>query len=79
MSCISPLTCDLNELSPETVFRKLLAEDSNGCPAIRVVETDNVGNYVDCDNINIGWQQLVMNLITVDSNGDWALRVYTST
>lgn len=77
--CISPLDCDLKGLTPETVLRKLLVEDSSGCPAIRVVETDANGNYITCDNNEIGWQTLVMQLITVDGNGDWALRVNVTT
>jgi hypothetical protein len=74
-TCISPIDCDTSLLTPEIVLRKLLVEDSNGCPAIRCVTTDTVGEYINCDN-NQSWKTLVMQLITTDQNGDWALRVY---
>jgi hypothetical protein len=74
--CNSPFNCDFTVLTPETILRNLLVEDSQGCAAIRIIETDDLGPYIDCDNINQGWLPLIMQLISVDGNGDWAVRVY---
>lgn len=77
MPCLSPIDCDTTLLTPEIVLRNLIVYDSNGCPAIRVVETDDSGELITCDN-NVSWKTLIMQMITTDSNGDWALRIYIS-
>jgi hypothetical protein len=85
-TCTSPIDCDNVEgITPEIAFRKLIQIDANGCPAINTVEvTRPAGSpiqclpYVDCDRPEADWEALFYKLITVDANGCWALRIIDS-
>lgn len=82
--CISPIDCNSPEISPEQAFKKLIKKDANGCPALNVVvvdaaEAEICDPYITCDNTNdLGWRTIFFQMITVDTNGCWALRVIQS-
>ncbi len=82
MSCPNPIDCDLNNITPEEVLRKLVQVDSSGCAALNTVVATPSGVtcdlFVDCTNKELDWKALVFSLITVDADGCWAVRIIES-
>lgn len=80
MSAISPcgLPCDVN-LTPSQLLRMLIRQDQNGCLAVAVKQvtapSNNCDTFVDCDNSELAWKQIVMSLIYFDPDNCPAIRV----
>lgn len=83
--CEPAFDCNDPNITPELVLRKITKTDVNGCPAINTVEVVAAGestcdNFITCDNADhVHFKQLVAQLVTIDVNGCWALRVIKST
>ncbi|MCA9497131.1 MAG: hypothetical protein KC589_09370 [Nanoarchaeota archaeon] len=73
---MSGITCDTKEMSVEQIARNLVAKDTNGNAAIRVVNSvDSGDSYFDCDVKNVTMEQLFRAITTVDGNGKLALNL----
>ncbi len=79
-TCTSPIGCDEKNISPEAAFKKLIAKDSNGCPALRTLVVDPAGEttcdeFITCDNREETWKSLFFKMIAETEDGCWALKV----
>lgn len=83
MSCNTPISCELiNSLSVEEILRKVLKADVNGCLALNTVTVDGdaAEQFVTCENKDgISIHELIASLVTIDSEGNWAIRIIEST
>lgn len=83
--CEPVFDCNDPSITPNFVLNKLTKTDADGCPAINTVEVEAAGEstcdpFITCDNADqVHWKQLVAQLIALDSNGCWALRIIKST
>ncbi len=71
-----PLDCNNNNLSIEQIIGSILALDTGGACALRIIPVaDGGGDWADCDNTNQDTDQLIKRLVGVDGNGNIGIRV----
>ena len=75
--CIAPIDCET--ISPEAAFKNLIQEDENGNPALNTIEVTGTNTlFVTCDNTEENWKSLFFNMIALDENQNWALKIIKS-